>query len=92
MLKGGKSGRGGSGTADSHFAFLGSRERAAIVFQLNDGSWSLTGHVVDSVLITKPVGTLDGIVHVPSPVILVHVSESSIDTTLSRDGVTSCWK
>jgi hypothetical protein len=32
---------------------------------------SLAGHVVNGILVTKPIRTLHGIVHVPSPVILV---------------------
>lgn len=44
---------------------------------------------MDSVLVTKPVGALDGIVHVPSPIVFVHVTQSSIDTTLSSDSMTS---
>lgn len=59
------------------------------MFEFDNGGGSLTGHVVNSVLVTEPVRTLDGIVHVPSPVILVHVSESSIDTTLGGDSVAS---
>ena len=59
------------------------------MLEFDNGSGCLTGHVVNGVLVTKPIRTLDGIVHVPSPVILVHVSESSIDTTLSSDGVRS---
>lgn len=45
---------------------------------------------MDGILVTEPIGTLDSIIHVPSPVILVHVTQSSVDTTLSSDGVTSC--
>lgn len=44
---------------------------------------------MNSVLVTQPVGTLDGIVHVPSPVVLVHVTEGGVDTTLSSDSVAS---
>ena len=44
---------------------------------------------MDSILVTEPVGALDGVVHVPSPVILVHVAERSVDAALSSDRVTS---
>lgn len=44
---------------------------------------------MDGILVTKPVGTLDGIVHVPPPVVLVHVSEGGVDATLGSDGVAS---
>lgn len=59
------------------------------MLEFDDGSGSLAGHVVDGVLITEPVGALDSIVHVPSPVILVHVAQGGVDTTLSSDGMTS---
>jgi hypothetical protein len=42
---------------------------------------------VDGVLVTEPVGTLDSVVHVPAPVVLGHVAESGVDTTLGSDSV-----
>jgi hypothetical protein len=57
-----------------NLAILSSREGAAVVLKLDNGSRSLSGHVVNSILVTQPIGTLDGIVHVPSPVVLVHVT------------------
>lgn len=59
------------------------------MLEFDNGGGSLTSHVVNSILITQPVRSLDGIVHVPSPVILVHVAKGSVDTTLSGDSVTS---
>lgn len=79
----------GLGAGSLHLSVFGSREGAAVVLQLNDGCRGLPRHVVDGVLVAKPVGTLDGIVHVPSPVILVHVSEGGIDTALGGDGMAS---
>ena len=35
------------------------RERSQEIANLNDGVGCLATHVVDSVLVTKPVGTLD---------------------------------
>ena len=57
-----------------NLALVGSREGAAVVLELNDRCGRLSGHVVNSVLVTQPVGTLDCVVHVPPPVVLVHVS------------------
>ena len=68
-------------------AVLASGEGETVVLQLTDGTGGFTAHVVDGVLVTEPIGTLDGIVEVPSPVIGVHVTQSGIDTTLSGDGV-----
>jgi len=42
---------------------------------------------MDGVLIAEPVGTLDSIVHVPSPIVLVHVPQSGIDASLGGHGV-----
>ena len=44
---------------------------------------------MDGVLITEPVGPLDRVVHVPSPVVLGHVSQGGIDASLRGDGVRS---
>ena len=49
---------------------LGTRERHTHVVQLVNGSRAFLTHVFDSVLVTDVVGTLDGIVHVPAPVIV----------------------
>ncbi len=72
-----------------HLAFLGTGKGAAVVLELDNGGGSLTGHVVNGILVTEPVGALDGIVHVPSPVVLVHVAERGVDATLGGDGVGS---
>lgn len=42
---------------------------------------------MNSILISEPIRTLHGIVHMPPPVVLVHVSKRGIDTTLGGDGV-----
>ena len=58
------------------------RERQAPVLQLVNGLWRVAAQVFDSVLIAEPVGTLDGIVHVPAPVVLAHVAERGGDAAL----------
>lgn len=62
-----------------HLAIFGTREWTSIVLEFVDTSWCLSGHVVNRVLVSEPIRTLDGVVHVPSPVILVHavVTESA---------------
>jgi hypothetical protein len=47
---------------------------------------------LDGILIAKPITTFYGIVEMPSPVIFMHVSKSSIDTTLSGNSVGSSWE
>lgn len=60
---------------------------------------------MDSILISEPIRSLDGVVpvlisirnpdrargnsHVPSPIVLGHVSERSVDSSLSSDRMTS---
>jgi hypothetical protein len=44
---------------------------------------------VDGILITEPVTALDGVVSVPSPVVLVHVAERCVDSSLCGDSVRS---
>lgn len=70
-------------------AFLVSGKGHTVVLQLVDGLGRLLGHVVDGVLVTQPVRTLDGVVHVPVPVVLVHVSQRRIDSALGGHGVGS---
>mmetsp|Transcript_34818 Transcript_34818/g.42009 ORF Transcript_34818/g.42009 Transcript_34818/m.42009 type:complete len:352 (+) Transcript_34818:867-1922(+) len=69
------------------FTFLCAGEWQSIVLQLQHCFWRFTAHVLNGVLITKPVATLDGIIRVPTPVVFGHISESSIDPTLSSNGV-----
>jgi hypothetical protein len=73
-------------------AILGTRERHAVVFQFNNGSWSFFAHVVDGILVTEPIGSLHGIVHVPAPVIWLHVAEGGVHSPLGSDSVRSGWK
>ncbi|MNJ34802.1 hypothetical protein D3C77_295270 [compost metagenome] len=69
-------------------AGFGTRERQTHVIQLEDRSRAFLTHVFDSVLVTDVVGTLDGIVHVPAPVIVrVGRSDGAGDATLGRYGV-----
>jgi len=66
-----------------NLALSGSAEWHAVRFEFSDSEGCLTSHVLHSVLISKPISTLYSIVEMPSPVILVHVTESCINTTLS---------
>ncbi len=68
-------------------AVLGPAEGEAELLQLEDGGGGLAAHVVDGVLVAEPVGALDGVVHVPAPVVLGHVAEGGVDAALGGDGV-----
>ena len=60
-----------------------SGEWHTVRLELTDSNWSLSGHVLDGILISKPVTSFDSVIEVISPVILVHVSKSSIDSSLN---------
>lgn len=42
---------------------------------------------MDRILIAQPVAPLHRVVHVPPPVVLVHIPQRSIDPSLGRDSV-----
>src|SRR5262249_48192119 len=48
---------------------------------------TVTAHVFDGVLVAQPVRALDGVVHVPAPVVGAHVAERRRDAALRRHGV-----
>ena len=63
-------------------AVLGARERHAPVLELVDGLGRVAHHVFDRVLVAEPVRPLDGVVHVPAPVVRMHVAQRSRNATL----------
>ena len=63
-------------------SILGSAERHAVGLELQDCLGSLPSHIVNGVLITEPIAAFHGIVEVPAPIILVHVTQGSVDTSL----------
>jgi hypothetical protein len=73
-------------------AVLGAGERHAVVLQLDDRRHRLTAHVLDGVLVAQPVRALDGVVHVPAPVVLAHVAERGRHAALGRDRVAAGGK
>merc|ERR1711865_852590 len=50
------------------FAFFSTGERESVVLKLQSCCWSLAAHVVDRILVSKPVTALYSVVHVPSPI------------------------
>ena len=42
---------------------------------------------MDGILIPQPIGSFDCVVHVPSPIVVLHVAESGVNTTLKRQFV-----
>ena len=67
--------------------FLAARERQAPVLQLVDRFRRVAAQIFDGVLVAEPIGALDGVVHVPAPVVLAHIAERRGDAALRRDRV-----
>ncbi len=66
---------------------LGARERHAVVLEFDDRGRRLLAHELDGVLVAEPIRALDGVVHVPAPIIGAHVAERRRDAALRRHGV-----
>ena len=73
-------------------AFASSAEGHTVGLELTHGNGSFSGHVLDGVLVTEPIGTFDSVVEVESPVVFVHVTECGVDSSLSGDRVRSSWE
>ncbi len=63
-------------------AVLGAREGHAPMFEFIDGGGRVAAEIFDGVLIAEPVRPLDGVVHVPFPVVRPHVAERGGDAAL----------
>ena len=63
-------------------AVLRAAERHAVVLELVDRLRRVAAQVLDGVLVAQPVGALDGVVHVPAPVVRAHVAERRGDAAL----------
>ena len=68
-------------------AFLGAAERHAEMLELDDRRNRLAAHVFDGVLVAQPVRPLDGVVHVPAPVVLAHIAQRRRNAALGGHGV-----
>src|SRR5690554_4991548 len=69
-------------------ALLSTGERKTHVLQLEYGLGAYGTHVFDGVLVTDIVGALDGVVHVPAPVVVgISTCDRTGDTALGRYGV-----
>ncbi len=68
-------------------AILAARKRQAPMLQFVDRGGCIAAHVFDRVLVAEPVGALDGVVHMPAPVVRAHVAERGCDAALRRHRV-----
>ena len=60
-------------------------EGHAPMVQFVDRGRRVAAHVFDRVLVAEPIGALDGVVHVPAPVVRAHVAERRGNAALRRD-------
>ena len=74
------------------FAIVGAREGHAVVLEFDNGRNGFATHIFDGVLIAQPVRPLDGVVHVPFPVVCPHVTQSGAHATLRCHCVTARGK
>jgi hypothetical protein len=49
----------------------------------------LFAHELDGILIAKPIRTLDGVIHMPAPIVFAHVREGCANAALRRHGMTA---
>jgi hypothetical protein len=63
------------------------RERQTPMLEFINGGGRIAAEIFDSVLVAEPVRALDGVIHVPPPVILSHVAQRGRDPTLRGDRV-----
>eukprot|EP00043_Microstomoeca_roanoka_P027452 m.14606 g.14606 ORF g.14606 m.14606 type:complete len:550 (+) comp7649_c2_seq1:323-1972(+) len=68
-------------------AFFGAREGHAVMFQLIDRIGGRAGEVFHGIRVAQPVRPLDGVVHVPLPVVGAHVAQAGGDPALGGDRV-----
>lgn len=73
-------------------SIITTREWHAVVLKLVHCIRGFFAHVMNGILVTKPVTSFDCVVEMPPPVIFRHVTQSSIDATLSSDSVGARWK
>ena len=68
-------------------SIFGARERHAEMFKLVNRLGRIAAEILDRILVTQPVRPLHGVVHVPAPVVGLHVAECCGNAALRRHGV-----
>jgi len=71
-------------------SFLCTREWHTVTFKFQDCFRCLSSHVMNCILISKPICSFNCIIEMPSPIIFMHISKSSINTSLSSHCMWSC--
>jgi len=73
------------------FTVLDAREWNAVVFELQHSGYGFPAHVLDGVLVAEPIGALDRVVHVETPIVSVaHIPERGRHAALRGDGMAAC--
>jgi len=67
-----------------NLAVFAARKRQAPMLEFVDRVRRVAAHIFDRVLVAEPVGALDGVVHMPAPVVFAHVAERGSDAALRR--------
>ena len=70
-----------------NFAAFDAVKRHTHVFQFNHCFRRGATHKLNRILVAQPVGTFHGIVHVPVPTVLLHITQRGRNTTLRRYGM-----
>src|SRR5262245_37985191 len=68
-------------------AIVGAREGHAVVLEFIDSLGCVPAQVLDCILVPEPVRSLNGVVHVPAPVVRPLIAERSPNAAFGRDGV-----
>src|SRR5262249_57030844 len=63
-------------------AVLAPRKRQAPMLQLVNRFGRVAAQIFDRVLVAEPVGALDGVVPMPTPVVFAHIAERSRNAAL----------
>ena len=70
-------------------AFFRTAEGHAEMLELINGGRRMTAEIFNRVLVAEPVGTLDGVIHMPAPIVRTHVTQRSGNTALGRNRMTA---
>ena len=58
------------------------------VLQFENRLWAHRAHILDRILVTDVIGALDGVIHMPAPIVVgVSTGNGTGDATLSGNGV-----
>ena len=71
-------------------ACFGARERHAPMLKLIHSRRRIAAEIFDCVLVAEPVRPLDGVIHMPAPIVRTHIAERGRDAALRCNSVRAC--